>query len=39
MKISWEALIARFVPHSGRGLNSIYTRIKLCDKQFLTFIA
>jgi len=33
-KISWEALIARFVPHSGCGPNSIYTRIKVCEKQF-----
>jgi len=29
-KISWEALIARFVPHPCCGTNSIYTRIELC---------
>jgi len=26
-KISWEALIARFVPHPGSGPNSTHTRI------------
>jgi len=34
-----EALIVGFVPHPGCGPNSIYTRIKLCDKQFWSFIA
>jgi len=38
-KISWEALIARFVPHPGCGTNSIYTRIELCEKQFWSFLA
>jgi len=38
-KISWEAFIARFVPHLGCGPNSIYTRIKLCEKQFWSSIA
>jgi len=37
--MSWEALIAQFVPHPGCGPNSIYTRIKLCEKQFWSFIA
>jgi len=39
MKIPWEALIARFVPHPGWGPISLYTHIKLCDKQILSFIA
>ena len=39
IKISWQALIARFVPHTGCGPNSIYKRIKLCEKQFWSFIA
>jgi len=38
-EISREALIARFVPHPGCGPNSIFTRIKLCEKQFWSFIA
>ena len=39
-EVSWEALIARFVPHpAGWGPNSIYTRIKLCEKPFLSLIA
>jgi len=38
-KISWEALIARCVPHPGCGSNSIYTRTKLCEKHFWSFIA
>jgi len=38
-KISWEALIARFVAHPGCGPNSLYTRINLCEKQFWSFIA
>jgi len=38
-KIPREALIAWFVPHPGCGPNSIYTRIKLCDKQIWSFIA
>jgi len=33
MKISWEALIAWFFPQPGCGPNSIYARIKLCEKQ------
>jgi len=38
-KISWAAFIARFVPHPGCGPNSIYTRIKLGEKQIWSFIA
>jgi len=38
-KIPLEALIARFVHHSGCGPNSIYKRIKLCDKQIWSFSA
>jgi len=37
--ISWEDLIAQFVPHPGHGPNSIYTRINLCGKQIWSFIA
>jgi len=37
--MSWEALIARFVPHPGCGPNSIYACIKLCEKHFLSFNA
>jgi len=33
------SLIAQFVPHPGFGLDSIYTRIKLCDEQIWSFIA
>ena len=34
MKISGAALIARFAPDSGCFLDSTYTRIKPCEKQF-----
>jgi len=37
MKIWWEALIARFVPHPGCGPNSIYTRIKTLWQTVLIF--
>ena len=32
--MSWEALIARFVPHPGCGPNSIYTRINSVKNSF-----
>jgi len=38
-KIWWGALIARFVQHPDCGPNSIYTCIKLCEKQLWSFIA
>jgi len=38
-KISWEALITRFVHHLGCGPNSICMRINFCEKQFWSFIA
>jgi len=38
-KISCEALVTRFVRHPGCRPNSIYTHIKLCEKQFWSFIA